>query len=145
MQRAWEIAREGTKKFGGKVREYFSIALKQAWFDIKKAKIKKEFECNRQFKTPKAFWNYVDRQLKKKFGCSVEDYFGCFDEWCEPIDECNIRGLRDDLEIPQYEVCKTLPYQIQFFYSKEYNYILEYDFFDGNSGFGYCYIAEMEV
>ncbi|PFN11619.1 hypothetical protein [Bacillus cereus] len=31
MTKAWEIAREGFKKFGGKVKEYFAIALKTAW------------------------------------------------------------------------------------------------------------------
>lgn len=36
MLTAWEIAREGAKKFGGNVREYFSIALKQAWELFKK-------------------------------------------------------------------------------------------------------------
>ena len=35
MKRAWEIARNGVKKFGGKVKEYFSIALKLAWKELK--------------------------------------------------------------------------------------------------------------
>lgn len=38
MKRAWEIAREGQKKFGGKVREYIAIALKLAWKEVKTAK-----------------------------------------------------------------------------------------------------------
>lgn len=33
MKRAWEIAREGQNKFGGKVSEYISESLKQAWFE----------------------------------------------------------------------------------------------------------------
>ncbi|MCG5104467.1 hypothetical protein [Oceanobacillus alkalisoli] len=33
MKRAWEIAREGQSKFGGKVSEYISESLKQAWFE----------------------------------------------------------------------------------------------------------------
>ena len=36
MTRAWEIAKQGQKKFGGKVKEYFSSALKLAWKEIKK-------------------------------------------------------------------------------------------------------------
>lgn len=36
MRRAWEIAREGVKKFGGKVKEYFAQALHMAWAEIKK-------------------------------------------------------------------------------------------------------------
>jgi len=36
MTKAWEIAREGQQKFGGKVKEYFAQALKMAWEIIKK-------------------------------------------------------------------------------------------------------------
>ncbi|GGN67657.1 hypothetical protein GCM10007971_38680 [Oceanobacillus indicireducens] len=36
MTKAWEIARNGQKKFGGKVKEYFAEALKMAWAIIKK-------------------------------------------------------------------------------------------------------------
>lgn len=35
MKRAWEIAKGGVKKFGGKVREYFAIALSIAWKEVK--------------------------------------------------------------------------------------------------------------
>jgi hypothetical protein len=35
MVRAWEIAREGVQKFGGKVKEYFAVALKLAWKEFK--------------------------------------------------------------------------------------------------------------
>lgn len=35
MKRAWEIAKEAVKKFGGKVRQYFSEALRMAWKEAK--------------------------------------------------------------------------------------------------------------
>lgn len=35
MKRAWEIARQGQAKFGGKVRSYFAEALKMAWSEVK--------------------------------------------------------------------------------------------------------------
>lgn len=35
MVRAWEIAREGAKKFGGKVIEYLAEALRMAWAEVK--------------------------------------------------------------------------------------------------------------
>lgn len=38
MTRAWEIAREGQKQFGGKVSEYLSEALKMAWVEAKAPK-----------------------------------------------------------------------------------------------------------
>src|SRR5699024_10394838 len=42
MTRAWEIAREGYIKFGGKVVEYFAEALRMAWAEVKAAKEKVE-------------------------------------------------------------------------------------------------------
>lgn len=36
MKRAWEIAKAGAKKFGGKAIEYISEALKLAWKEVKK-------------------------------------------------------------------------------------------------------------
>lgn len=35
MVRAWEVAREGAKKFGGKAIEYIAEALKLAWKEVK--------------------------------------------------------------------------------------------------------------
>ena len=35
MKKAWEIAREGQKAFGGKVSEYFAESLKMAWDQAK--------------------------------------------------------------------------------------------------------------
>lgn len=39
MTRAWEIAKAGAAKFGGKVKEYFAAALKMAWAEARKATI----------------------------------------------------------------------------------------------------------
>ncbi|NGP58131.1 hypothetical protein FLT15_10445 [Paenibacillus thiaminolyticus] len=38
MTKAWEIAKEGVKKFGGSVKEYFAAALRMAWAEKKGAK-----------------------------------------------------------------------------------------------------------
>lgn len=38
MTRAWEIAKESVKKFGGKVKEYFAQALVMAWKEVKEVK-----------------------------------------------------------------------------------------------------------
>jgi hypothetical protein len=38
MVRAWEIARAAVVKFGGKVKEYFAAALRQAWSEARNAK-----------------------------------------------------------------------------------------------------------
>ena len=52
MKRAWEIAREGQKKFGGKVSEYLSTSLKEAWEEAKGKKV--------YIDTP-----YMDKKSKK--------------------------------------------------------------------------------
>jgi Streptococcus thermophilus bacteriophage Gp111 protein len=36
MKKAWEIARDGARKFGGSVKEYFAEALRMAWAIVKK-------------------------------------------------------------------------------------------------------------
>ncbi|ARF67199.1 hypothetical protein B7C51_04305 [Paenibacillus larvae subsp. pulvifaciens] len=36
MKKAWEIAKDGAAKFGGKVKEYFAEALRMAWEEVKK-------------------------------------------------------------------------------------------------------------
>ena len=38
MKRAWEIARQGQEKFGGKVSEYIAEALKMAWAESRQPK-----------------------------------------------------------------------------------------------------------
>ena len=38
MTRAWDIAKEGQNKFGGKVKEYFAESLKMAWAETKAPK-----------------------------------------------------------------------------------------------------------
>jgi hypothetical protein len=39
MVRAWEIAKDGQSKFGGSVKEYFAMALKMAWAEVKAPKV----------------------------------------------------------------------------------------------------------
>lgn len=44
MKKAWKIAREGQRKFGGKVKEYFAEALRMAWAVVKKEMDKIKFQ-----------------------------------------------------------------------------------------------------
>lgn len=48
MTLAWEIARKGQKKFGGKVKEYIAEALRQAWRIVKNA-MKKDMATPEKF------------------------------------------------------------------------------------------------
>lgn len=38
MKRAWEIAKEAARKFGGRACEYIALAMKEAWKEIKTMK-----------------------------------------------------------------------------------------------------------
>ena len=44
MKRAWKIARQGQKNFGGSVKMYFSEALKQAWKEYKQGEKTVEYK-----------------------------------------------------------------------------------------------------
>lgn len=46
MTKAWEIAKKGAAKFGGKVKEYFAEALKMAWAIAKTQTGKIEIELS---------------------------------------------------------------------------------------------------
>ncbi|WP_019156821.1 hypothetical protein [Robertmurraya massiliosenegalensis] len=69
MTRAWEIAKEGVKKFGGKVKEYFAQALVMAWAEMKKGadKVKTHFDAVKEAKefSKKNFDGYVAQMNKK--------------------------------------------------------------------------------
>lgn len=54
MSKAWEIAKEGAKKFGGKVKEYFSEALRMAWAVIKEEAVKVKKTLVREIEFGKA-------------------------------------------------------------------------------------------
>lgn len=71
MRKAWEIAREGQKKFGGKVKEYFAEALRMAWRIVKA--MEKGFEkmkdvvkevSGREWKNYGKHRIYIDANLK---------------------------------------------------------------------------------
>jgi hypothetical protein len=47
MQRAWELARQGVKQFGGKAKEYFPESLRMAWAETKKVYIVETHEAEK--------------------------------------------------------------------------------------------------
>ncbi len=58
MTRAWEIAKKGQKRFGGKVKEYFAQALVMAWKEAKLAAMKQE-------KGLKIYSDYINNVIGK--------------------------------------------------------------------------------
>lgn len=64
MLKAWEIAREGQKKFGGKVSEYMPEALRMAWGIVKKeANEMKRWENVQTFVKSNEWKNYGKHRL----------------------------------------------------------------------------------
>ena len=79
MTKAWEIARKGAKKFGGKVKEYFSKALELAWKIVKVKKVEKyeglKFHVravNSTFKTDEMFMS--SEEARRGGGCAEGEF-----------------------------------------------------------------------
>src|SRR5690625_3129636 len=96
MVRAWEIAREGQKQFGGKVSEYLSEALKMAWAETKAPK-KVEFNTTAGSRKHKSW---------------IAEITGTHPKWklnrefINPVEENDYSGKTFELENGKiYEVC----------------------------------------
>lgn len=77
MTRAWEIAKAGVVKFGGKVKEYFSQALVMAWSEVEKGvkKVTRQEAVAAIFKEAeeigkKFFTDYLDLMSDRKVSVS---------------------------------------------------------------------------
>lgn len=97
MKRAWEIAREGQNKFGGKVSEYFAVSLKMAWAEIK---------------APKTV-EFTTTSGSKKHKSWIAEITGTHPKWklnrefINPVDE-NMMEKKFELENGKiYEVCNA--------------------------------------
>ncbi|WP_077297467.1 hypothetical protein [Virgibacillus pantothenticus] len=92
MVRAWEIARQGQAKFGGKVKEYFAQALKMAWAETRKVVINTT-HGSRKHKS------WVARITGK------DARFGFAREFVDPVSSCSWDGKEFELNNGIYEVC----------------------------------------
>ncbi|MFA8439282.1 hypothetical protein [Pueribacillus sp. YX66] len=92
MKRAWEIARKGQEKFGGKVSEYFAEALKMAWAETKKVTITTTSGSKRNKSwVAKITGTHPKWKLNREFVDAVEE-----NDWTGKVFE---------LESGIYEVC----------------------------------------
>jgi len=92
MVRAWEIARQGQAKFGGKVKEYLAQALKMAWAETRKLVINTTIG-SRKHKS------WVARITGK------DARFGFARDFVEPLTKCTVDGKDFELTNGIYEVC----------------------------------------
>lgn len=99
MKRAWEIAKQGQKNFGGKVSEYFAEALKMAWIEAKAPKAPKTVKL-------------TTTSGSKKHKSWVAQITGTHPKWklnrefVDAIDE-NIMEKTFELKNGIYEVCNA--------------------------------------
>ena len=102
-----------------------------------------EIECQRSNVTPKQFFNYC-RKLFESKGLDVESWTS-FEDWVKPIQEEPYHSCyHADWEIPCAEACKYMPYNIQMYLQHSYNFIMEFEFYDGKRGYGYLYAVEFK-
>lgn len=91
MVRAWEIAREAVKKFGGKVKEFFQQALIMAWREVKMMNndnisikswfLNKNFDSNERYAISVSELGIAKETEKAVFIKATSDY-GVIKFWC---------------------------------------------------------------
>ena len=110
MTRAWELAKAAVVKFGGKVREYFALALRQAWREVRapKAVLVELRSPNRNSKTWVAaiIGPHAVYKLERKFINS--DCFGEYD-WTlsDGMYEVCENGKRYFIQVSGGDYCKV--------------------------------------
>ena len=106
------------------------------------ANILYEIEVQRSNITPKAFFNYCKKAFEKN-GQDIENWID-YEDWINPTNPYDTYSNHEDWDEPAYEVYKSKPYEFQLFLSRNYNLIIEFDFWDDKKGFGYMYAIEYE-
>lgn len=85
-------------------------------------KVMYKIECQRSGITPKAFWNYCKKQAAKH-GASIEDWL-TYEDWSnERNNTKSTTSHHEDWGEPQTEVYCSMPYDVQYFLAKAYNFI----------------------
>ena len=102
-----------------------------------------QVECQRTGVTPRTFYSYCKSQAAKK-GLDIE-VWATFADWTdEAINNPYSVSNHDDWDEPQREIYKTMPYDWQMYLQGSYNFILEFQFDDETTGYGYMYAFEIE-
>lgn len=102
---------------------------------------KYEVECQRTNVTPKAFFEYCRKQAAKK-GLDIECWTD-FENWVNPLVPEEFHTYKHETwEVPAYEAVKYMPYDLQMYLEKTYNFIMEFEFDTETKGHGYMYAME---
>lgn len=94
-----------------------------------------EIEIERRNVTPRQFWTYCKNQLAKK---GIEPLTETFEDFARPAIETHRHRTEDGCT-----VC-VMPFEYQMYAPKAYNFIMEFEYYDGKTGFGYLYAVEYE-
>lgn len=92
-----------------------------------------EIEIERTNISPKQFFTYCKKQFEKRTGENLDMWID-YEQWINPVQKSNTRTKE--------ETCVLQPFEHHLYYKGAYNFIMEFDFWDDNRGFGYLYAYE---
>lgn len=123
MKRAWEIAREGQSKFGGKVSDYLSESLKMAWAEAKNQDnevvaikdwfIRKNFNQHEAYAISVADYIKVARETEKAYYLEIVTEFGNIKTWAPKSVCMNREQFNAEFEAQQTRFNKGLERNLQ--------------------------------
>lgn len=103
-----------------------------------------DVECTRHNVTPKEFYRYCQKRMESK-GLSMDCFCDSYEVWANPIRYTERHTNRhEDWDEPRIEGICIMPFELQLYLEKGYNFILEFEFWDENTGSGYMYAMEYE-
>ncbi len=94
-----------------------------------------EIEIERRGVTPRQFWNYCKKQFDKKL---IDMFIETFEDFENPFVKHERKRHEDGC------TSCVMPYEYQMYAPNAYNFIMEFDYYDEKTGFGYCYAVEYE-
>lgn len=100
-----------------------------------------ELECSRSGISPREFYRYCDRRFKQKTGDPLDNWVD-YAYWADESHNYHNKTDHTDWDMPATEVITERPYEVQFFLTNAYNFILEFEFGDDDTGNGYMYVKE---
>lgn len=92
-----------------------------------------EVEIERTNISPKQFFSYCKRELKKRADIDLEGWVEEYSTW--------ENGSDFEVKEPD-ETCKEKPFNFHYYNYNGYNFIMLFDFYEENNGFGYMYAME---
>lgn len=118
MVRAWEIAKEGASKFGGKVKEYFAAALKMAWAETRKVVLTTSAGSRKhkswvakivgkhpKFKLDRSFVESVDHNMSERYFELTDGFY----DICDAGTRYFVRVTSGQIErVEEYEVLEAV-------------------------------------